>query len=57
MNEFEHQFSHSSSSTNFECEMARLVSAMHMTYHDKTTAICEVGVMPLTMEKVHFIAG
>ena len=49
--------SHSRKLTDFECEMARLVCTTHVTRHDKTTAICEVGVMPLTMKEVYFIAG
>lgn len=28
-----------------------------MAYHEKTTAICEVSVMSLTMKEVYFIAG
>lgn len=49
--------SHGRNSADLECEMARLISATHMTCYGKTTAICEVRVMPLTMKEVNFIAA
>lgn len=49
--------SHCHNSANLECEMTRLISATHMTCNGKTTAIGEVRVMPLTVEKMNFITA